>query len=82
LSQRFELTGSRRDAERAEIGAERRQVNRPPGRARTAAGLIERRDNLRLCLEDLVPEVIAHLLAREPDQAEAVEVVQVRRHAI
>jgi hypothetical protein len=53
-------------------------VNRAANGARAPTGPGQRLHHLRLSLEDLVAQVVADLLAREPDQAEAKEVVQVR----
>ena len=57
-------------------------MDRTADRARAASGFVERSHDLRLRLEHLVAQVVAHLLAREPNEAEAVEVVQVRGDAI
>src|SRR5436305_10026267 len=76
-----DLAGVERERRLAEPLAERRQVDAPPHRAATP-GTLHRLDDLRLCLEDLVAAYVAQHLAREPDQPEAGEVVEVGMHAV
>ena len=65
-----------READAAEVLAEGRQVDRAADHLREA-DRVHRLEHLGLRLEHLVGAVIAKRLAREPDESEPIEVVQV-----
>src|SRR3954452_11070245 len=76
-----EAGGVEREADLAEVVAEGGQVHGAADRA-AAARLLERALHLGLRLQHLVGAEVVDRLAAEPDQAEAVEVVQVGGNAV
>src|SRR4051812_46113958 len=79
--EREEARGVERQADLAEVAAERGEVDGAADGASTA-GLVHRLLDLGLGLEHLVGAEVVQRLAAEPDQAEAVQVVEVGRDAV
>src|SRR3712207_3997628 len=79
--EREEAGGVERQADLAEVAAERGEADGAADRA-AAAGLRHRLLDLRLGLEHLVGGEVVERLAAEPDQPQAVEVVEVGGDAV
>src|SRR5438132_1393687 len=73
-SERLDLCRVHRQADHAEVRAERRQADLAT-HSLGAPGAAHRIDDRGLRLEHLVAQRILERLAREPDQAQALEVV-------